>query len=143
MRRRGSIMISLIAGVFFLVILTVLTIILLPKYTTLPGVDGSDNNSSENITSPIKQANSIADQVNLKSIETSLQIFFSEYGHYPNSSDELKSQGSLNEEINIANYSYQVCDSSAVEVVVFSTGGELGVNLNNGVSQQTSSQNCY
>src|SRR3989344_7341183 len=127
MRRRGSIMISLIAGVFFLVILTVLTIILLPKYTTLPGVDGSDNNSSENITSPIKQANSIADQVNLKSIETSLQIFFSEYGHYPNSLDELKSQGSLNEGINIADYSYRVCDSSGGNVIIFNTSAGVGV----------------
>ena len=142
MKERGSALIFLLFGILLLAVLIVSVNFLLPRYTNLPSLNSSDGSSSNSITAPIDQAQSVAAQADLKSIETALQVYFSEYGRYPLSLDELKSQGQLNPGINTNNYTYQVCDGSGGKALIFSDGTGSGTYLNFGESSPTQSDTC-
>src|SRR3989344_7559283 len=96
MKEGGSALIFLLFGILLLAVLIVSVNFLLPRYTNLPTLNSSSDSSSNSITAPIDQAQSVAAQADLKSIETALAVYFSEHGRYPASFDELKSQGQLN-----------------------------------------------
>lgn len=138
MGSRGSMLISLIGGVFFLVILVIGSIILLPRYTQI-GVDPLNNQGDNaSITTPIDMATSVANQADLKSIQVGLEVYFAENGAYPNSLQELNSFGYLNPDLDLSSYSYQVCDSSGTKVILYSTtGSNQGVVINQGAAQNT------
>lgn len=141
MGSRGSMMISLIAGVFFLVILTVGSLILLPRYTQI-GVNPLNNpEETKSITAPIDTATFVATQANLNSIQVGLGAYFAEMGIYPNSLQEISSAGYLNPNINLSNYTYQVCGSSGTKVILYSTNNSnQGMVINQGVVQNTQSK---
>ena len=141
MGSRGSMMISLISGVFFLVILTVGSLVLLPRYTQI-GVNPLNNQEeTKSITGPIDMATSVATQANLNSIQLGLEAYFAKVGTYPSSLQELGSSGYLNPNINLSNYDYQVCGSSGTKVILYSTNNSnQGVVINKGVVQSTQSK---
>jgi len=121
MREKGSILISVIAATLFLVFLVVTMGFYLPRYTSLGTLnqDGSDNDGPVNITDPINMANSVATQADLKSIQVGIEIYNSEFGAYPNSLQELRTRGYLNEGLNISSYNYQLCDSSGSKALLY------------------------
>ena len=83
MKEGGSALIFLLFGILLLAVLIVSVNFLLPLYSNLPSLNSSDGSSSNSITAPIDQAQSVAAQADLKSIETALAVYFSEYGRYP------------------------------------------------------------
>ena len=85
MKSQGSMLISLISGVFFLVILTVVALTLLPRYTQLGTNPVTNQEGSGKITDPINMAAAVATQADLKSIQVGLEAYFTENGAYPNS----------------------------------------------------------
>lgn len=121
MRENGFILISIIAATLFLVFLTVTMGFYLSRSTSLVTLnqDGSDNDGPVKITDPINMANSVAIQADLKSIQVGIEIYNSEFGKYPNSLQELRSGGYLNEGLNISSYNYQLCDSSGSKALLY------------------------
>ncbi|MEX0617126.1 MAG: hypothetical protein WD231_04985 [Candidatus Woykebacteria bacterium] len=134
---RGSALISLLAAVFILVLLIVTFNFLLPKYFPL-GILNSNNSSS--VTSPIDKANVLSDQANLTAVETSLQVYFSENGRYPNSLDELRESGQL--QVDTSKYTYQTCEVEGTKVIIFSISSNQGILLNAGTRTATSPNTC-
>lgn len=141
MGSRGSMLISLIGGVFFLVVLSVGSIILLPRYTQIgvgPLTDGEQNTS---IITPIDNATSVAIQSDLKSIQIGLEAYFAENGTYPNSLQELESSGYTTQNTNPNKYIYQICDSSGTKIIIYSTtDSNQGIVINQGIVQRTKSK---
>ena len=142
MKEVGSALIFLLFGILLLVVLIVSVNFLLPRYSNLPSLNSSNGSSSNSINAAIDQAQSVAAQADLKSIETALQVYFSEYGRYPASLDELKSQDQLNPGINTGNYTYRVCDSGGGKALIFSSSTGNGTYLDFGQATQTQSENC-
>ena len=142
MKERGSALIFLLFGILLLAVLIVSVNFLLPRYSNLPSLNSSNGSSSNSITAPIDQAQSVAQQAALKSIETALAVYFSEYGRYPAGLDELKTQGQLNPGTNTGNYTYQVCDGAGGKALIFSGETGSGTYLNSGQATQTQSGNC-
>ena len=129
-------LISLISGVFFLVILTVLALTLLPRYTQLGTNELTNQEGSGKITDPINMAADVATKADLKSIQVGLEAYFAENGAYPNSLEEASSGGYLNPNINLSNFSYQVCDPSGTKIVLYSTGSSAqGIVVDQGLVQ--------
>ena len=118
---KGSILISVIVATLFLVFLVVNIGLFLPRYTSLrlPTQNESEDTGSVNITDPINQAQSVAIQANLKSIQVGLEIYYSEFGSYPNSLQELSSGGYLNQGVNISNYNYLLCDNIGSKALLY------------------------
>ena len=123
----GSMLISLIGGVFFLVILSVGSIVLLSRYTQI-GVNPL-NNKKENvsITDPIDRATSVSIKAELKSIQVGLEVYYAEIGAYPNSLQDLSSGGYLNQGVNISNYNYQLCDSTGSKALLYNNSSPYPV----------------
>ena len=121
MGSKGFVLISIIAATLFLVFLVVTMGFYLSRSTSLVTLnqDGSDNNEPVKITDPIDMANSVATQADLKSIQVGIEIYNSEFGAYPNSLQELRSGGYLNEGLNISSYTYQLCDSSGSKALLY------------------------
>ncbi len=121
MSEKGSILISVIAATFFLVFLTVTMGFYLSRSTSLVNLnpDGSDNEGPTKITDPIDKANSVATQSDLKSIQVGIEIYNSEFGEYPNSLQELRSGGYLNDGLSISSYTYRLCDSSGSKALLY------------------------
>ena len=136
MKSQGSMLIYLISGVFFLVILTVFSLILLPRYTQLGTNELTNLEGSGKITDPINMAAAVATQADLKSIQSGLEAYFAENGAYPNTLEEASGGGYLNPNINLSNFSYQVCDPSGTKIVLYSTGSSAqGIVVEQGLVQ--------
>ncbi len=119
MGSHGFAFISLLTAVLFLVFLVVTISLSLPRYTSLEGDNPPGTNGSANITDPIEKARSIATQADLKSIQTGLNIYYSEYGQFPASLSELNSQGYLTQGVNVSSFAYQVCNFNNSKVLVY------------------------
>lgn len=125
----GSALISLLSGILFLVVLVISINFFLPRSTSIGGNGGSDNDSV-GITDPIDQANTVATQADLKSIQTSLEVYFAENGQYPSSLSELSSQGYLQTGVDVSSFNYQTCNASRTSIVV--SKGDQGFTSNYG-----------
>ena len=121
MGSKGFVLISIIAATLFLVFLMATMGFYLNRSTSLVNLnqDGSENNEPENITDTINSASSVATQADLKSIQVGIEIYNSEFGEYPNSLQELRSGGYLNEGLNISSYTYKLCNSSGSKALLY------------------------
>ena len=121
MSSKGFVLISIIAATLFLVLLVVTMGFYLSRSTSLVNLnpDGSDNDGPANITDPIDMANSVATQSDLKSIQVGIEIYNSEFGEYPNSLQELRFGGYLNDGLSISSYTYRLCDSSGSKALLY------------------------
>ena len=141
MREKGFVLISVIAATLFLVFLTVTMGFYLSRSTSLVNLnqDGSENDGPAKITDPIDMANSVATQANLKGIQVGLEVYYAEFGAYPNSLQELTSGGYLNEGLNISNYNYQLCNGSGSKALLYSNSPPYqGIVLDFGGPQNVS-----
>jgi len=75
----------------------------------------------EETSDPINLATDVKTQVDLKNIQTSLAIYFSEYSYYPISLQELVTNGTL-VDMDLSSFTYQRCDADTV-VVKSGNGG--------------------
>ena len=89
----------------------------------------------EETNDPTALAIDVKTQVDLMNIQTSLAIYFSEYGYYPVGLQELLTGGYLNE-IDLNGFIYQRCDGDTVVV----TSGSSGFKLDS--DRQTSELSC-
>ena len=136
MREQGSALILLIAGIFMLVILVALTSLYLSRISLVLNPSKSENGESATVTSTIDQASSVAIKTDLKSIQTSLEIYLSEHGSYPNSLEELNSGGYINQGVDINSFSYQICNSNKNSVLVYKDSSPYpGFILSSGASR--------
>ena len=141
MGSRGSMLIPLIGGMFFLVILSVGSITLLSRYTQIGIGPLFSQEETAIITTPIDTATSVAIQANLKSIRLGLEAYFAENGTYPNSLQELGSLGYTTQNTNLSEYIYQICDSGVTKIILYSTTDyNQGVIINQGIVQRTQSK---
>ncbi len=112
MKERGSALIFLIAGVFMLAILVMITSLYLSRISSIGNFNESETGEPTNVTSAIDEASSVAVKADLKSTQVALEAYFAENGKYPNSLQELSSGGYLNEGTYLNSYTYQLCDNT-------------------------------
>ena len=101
--------------------------------SAFPGLGNKKNSSS-----PLSQAENIKVQTNLKSISTSLAVFYTENGKYPDSLSE-SSYGT-----DTSNIVYKKCSDSLV-IFYYAAGEFPGFKLDSGQNSQfsgTENTNC-
>jgi len=126
MSERGSLLIGLIMSGVILSFALVVVIYSFPRYSTdlnSAATDALTQNSDADGGTPadaIKQANKIKVQADLKSIQTSMMIYFAEQGSYPNSLEELISYMGSND--NTVGMKYLKCSDQGVAIYHNSSG---------------------
>ncbi len=133
---RYALLLSIVISVLIAALLTVVGLNYYSNSTssTVKLANKSGANLKET-TDPTSLASDVKTQVELKSIQTGLTVYFSEYGYYPIDLGELKTNGSLND-IDVRAINYTRCDSDTVVV----KKGSGGFKLEN--DQLTSGLSC-
>jgi len=103
MSERGSLLAGLLMAGLILSIVVFVVLFAVPRsrtiQTNLNG--GTDAQNDGSITGPIKQAENVKIQTNLKSLSTQMMAYYAEQGAYPNSLAELSSFGGGSDTSNV------------------------------------------
>jgi hypothetical protein len=110
MSEHGGLLVGLVMAVFIVSIGLFVVLFAVPRFSSdQTDLDGSNDGT---ITGPIKQAESVKIQADLKAISVNLMAYYAEQGNYPTSLVNLSS--SMGGGVDTANIIYEKCSSDSV-----------------------------
>jgi hypothetical protein len=123
---RGITISILVSALLFAVFAVVMTSFVTNQIRSTSSQAGKESGTAVSTTDPTQLVGDVKTQADFKNIQTSLIIYYSEFGYYPPDLNELVSSGYLSETY-LTNIDYTRCSSDIVVV----RKGNAGFKLEN------------